>query len=356
MRLGYVLDTVDRLAPADGRPAVDALEGLIAEAVAAERAGFHSVGVPDRHNIAECTFPGPEQLLTILARETARVALGTFTLVLTLTHPLKVAEQLAVVDQLSRGRLFVTASRGFLPSFWAQVGAPQDHLLGRFLEALRLWREAFRGERFDFAGKYWQTTDGILAPPPFQAGGWPIWGGGNVAPAAVARSAEYAACWTCDPGPLHPAEWNRLVTAYRERAHERGVEPFVVLMRDAWVADSTEAALAELGPYAMREARFYLRKGGYGHHPQVRGPQDVTLDLVADQAIVGDPDRCREQVERFRTEYGVDYLMLRPRFPGGPGRARVLEQIARLGEEVVGPVQREHPPIDHPAIPAGARW
>jgi alkanesulfonate monooxygenase SsuD/methylene tetrahydromethanopterin reductase-like flavin-dependent oxidoreductase (luciferase family) len=93
-------------------------------------------------------------------------------------------------------------------------------MLGRFQEAIRIWQEAFRGERFDFAGKYWQAEHGVLAPAPYQSGGWPIWGGGNASPAAIRRSAEYAACWTCDPFPLMKEVWDEQAGAYRDHARE----------------------------------------------------------------------------------------------------------------------------------------
>jgi alkanesulfonate monooxygenase SsuD/methylene tetrahydromethanopterin reductase-like flavin-dependent oxidoreductase (luciferase family) len=359
VRIGCLVDTHDRLALArrtDPRQVADTLDDLIEEALAIERAGFHGVMVPDRHGIPECAFPGPEQLLTILARETDRVAIGTFTLIATLIHPLRIAEQLAVVDQLSRGRLFTTASRGFLPSFWRQFGVPQDRLLGRFKEALAVWEQAFAGERFDFAGKHWQVEDGLLAPPPYQQGGWPIWGGGNASQAAIERCAEYASSWTCDPGPLDPATWDEHAGGYRRRARELGKDPFVVLMRDAWVGDTTEAALAEAGPRCVKETRFYLRHGAYAHHPGFTVPDDATIDTLFDHVVVGDAERCTEQLERFGQQFGVDYVVMRLRFPGGPDRGRVMEQIARMGEEVVRPLHARLAAREHPAIPIGARW
>ena len=356
MRIGALIDTHDRRAHAAGREASAVLREIVGEAVPMEEAGFHTIAVPDRRGRPECYFPGPESLLTVLATATARAAIGTFTWVATLQHPLRAAEQFAVIDQLSRGRLFVTASRGFLPSFWHQYGVPTDRMLGRFLESMEVWRRAFTGDRFDFHGRHFRVDDGLLAPPPHQSGGWPIWGGGNVSAAAIARSAEYASSWTCDPGPLDPTLWAERVGAYRERARALGKEPFVVLMRDAWIDDTTAEALREFGPHMVKEARFYLRNHAYGHHPDITGPDDVTADRLAEHAVVGDAGRCLAQVRRFQEEYGVDHLILRPRFPGGPDRARVLETINRLGAEVVGPVHRADAPTDHPAIPIGARW
>ncbi|QEC50526.1 LLM class flavin-dependent oxidoreductase [Baekduia soli] len=199
MRVGYLIDTnvvgPDRrpLTPAQTGAAMEAMvqEGLLAEAV-----GFHSVHVPDRHRAPACVFPAPEQLLTLLARETARVMLGSFTFVATLVHPMKAAEQFAVIDQLSGGRLVTTVSRGFLPAFWGQFGIPEDRMLGRFRETLRVWETAFAGEPFDHDGVHWQVRDGLLAPAPAQAGGWPLWAGATRCPP---RSG--AAPSTPRPGP-----------------------------------------------------------------------------------------------------------------------------------------------------------
>ena len=358
MRIGYLLDANHR--PPGGAPAgpgevAASMESLIEEAVLAEEAGFHSVAVPDRHRALECRFPGPEQLLTLLARETNRVALGSFTFVGTLVHPMKAAEQFAVVDNLSRGRLFTTISRGFLPAFWGQFGIPEERMLGRFQETLEIWRLAFRGERFDFEGRHWQVRDGMLAPPAYQPGGWPIWGGGNASPAAARRSADYAAAWTCDPLPLTDSVWDERVSAYRRRAHELGKQPFVVLMRDGWVADSFEAAVRDFGEHFATVARFYFRKGQLEGHPEFASEADVTPERLAPHLVLGTAEQCRERLEELRERRGVDYVMLCCRLTTGPSFESTREQILRLGEEVVRPIHARYPVPEHPAIPQASR-
>lgn len=332
------------------------MEAMIREGVTAERAGFHSIQVPDRHGRSECFFPGPEQLLTILARETERVAIGSFTFVATLIHPMKAAEQFSVVDNLSGGRLYTTVSRGFLPSFWQQFGVPQSNRLGRFKEALAIWQEAFKGQRFDFDGSYWQVQQGLLAPQPFQRGGWPIWGGGNAVPAAIERCAEYAECWTSDPLPMQKAIWDEQADLYRARAEALGKKPFVVMMRDGWVADSFEDAAKVFGEHYVRAARFYQRQGLLSHAPEFASEADITVRSVAPHLVLGTPSQCVEQLERLREEYHVDYVALCCRLSTGPSLEQTLEQIERLGSEVVGPIHAKYPPPDHPAIPAVCRW
>jgi alkanesulfonate monooxygenase SsuD/methylene tetrahydromethanopterin reductase-like flavin-dependent oxidoreductase (luciferase family) len=352
MRIGYMIDTYH---PSRDRDTIVAsMDAMIEEGLIAERAGFHSVVVPDRHRAPECRFPGPEQLLTLLARESRRVALGSFTFVGTLTHPMRSAEQFSVIDNLSRGRLFTTVSRGFLSQFWGQFGIPEDRLLGRFLEGLRIWRQAFAGKSFDFDGQHWQVRQGQLYPSPHQPGGWPIWGGGNASTAAARRCADYAETWTCDPLPMTEDAWSERVSAYRERAHELGKQPFVVVMRDGWVADSFEQARREFGEHFVAAARFYVRHGLL-RHPDFPSEADVTVESLAPHLVLGTPAQCVERLQALAEDRDVDYVMLCCRVSTGPSLERTREQIQRLGAEVVAPIHARYPAPDHPAIPVACR-
>src|SRR4051795_12871833 len=109
MRIGYLIDLhkggYDQPMPSR-EDAYATMDAMIEEGILAEKAGFHSVQVPHRHGRTECYFPGPNQILTVLARETDKIAIGTFTHLNTLYHPMKAAEQYAVIDNLSKGRLY----------------------------------------------------------------------------------------------------------------------------------------------------------------------------------------------------------------------------------------------------------
>lgn len=359
MRIGYLIDLhkggYDQLIPTP-EDAHQTMEAMIEEGILAEKAGFHSLQVPDRHGRTECYFPGPMQLLTILARETERVAIGTYTCVATLYHPMHAAEQFSVIDNLSKGRLYTTISRGYHAGYWQQFGIPQEKLLGRFKEFIAVWNEAMKGERFDFDGKHYRVEQGLLTPQPYQRGGWPIWGGGNANDDAIRRCAEYADSWTCDPYPLKKEVWDEQRGKYAEYARELGKKPFVVLMRDGWVADSFEDAAQEFGRYFVDELKFYHRAGIFKNHPDFQSEADITAERCAPHLVMGSPQQCIEQLERYHEEFGVDYFTLRFRMPKGPSLEAAREQILRFGEEVVQPIHRKYPAPDHPAIPAACRF
>ena len=360
MRIGYLVDTnaggYDQPLP-DRRNAAATLHALVEECVLAERAGFHSIQVPDRHGRTESYFGSPLNLLMILARETHRVAIGAYCLVNTLYHPMHVAEQCAIIDNLSRGRLFMTWGRGFHEGYWGQFGVPRERMLGRYLESVRIIEQALaaKGERFSVDGDFYSVRDGVLSPDCYQQPRFPFWGGGQF-PVSIERCATYAESWTCDDFPILADTWESQVGAYRARARSLGKEPFVVLMRNGWVADSFEEAAVEFGTHYVSEMRFYCAQGILAHHPAFDSPEKITAESAREHIVVGTPAQCRERLEQYHEEYGVQYFTMRFRMVTGPSFEAAREQILRFGEEVVAPLHKKYPAIEHPAIPQACRW
>jgi alkanesulfonate monooxygenase SsuD/methylene tetrahydromethanopterin reductase-like flavin-dependent oxidoreductase (luciferase family) len=358
-RIGYLIDThvgeYGQPVPTPGE-AADAMDALVEEGIAAERAGFHSLQVPDRHGRTECLMPGALQLLTLLARETSKVALGSFALVSTLYEPMLVAEQAAIIDNLSRGRLYLTVARGYHEGYWDYFGVDRERMLGRFLEGLRVLELANGAERFSFDGEFFQVRDALLSPQPYQRPHYPLWGGGQQT-AAIARCATYATCWTCDDFPIERRTWEEQAGGYRAAAIEQGKVPFVVLMRNGWVADSFEEATKEFGHHYVDEMRFYCDQGILSHHPDFDAPSKITPATTRDHVVVGSASQCIERLEYYEEVLGVDYVTMRFRMPKGPSFERVKDQIARFGEEVVSHFTKKSPaPLVHPAIPAAVRF
>jgi alkanesulfonate monooxygenase SsuD/methylene tetrahydromethanopterin reductase-like flavin-dependent oxidoreductase (luciferase family) len=150
--------------------------------------------------------------------------------------------------------------------------------------------------------------------------------------------------------------WDEQAGAYRQYAEELGKKPFIVLMRDGWVADTFEDAAQQFGTHFVEEIRFYYRQGIFTHHPEFQKETDITAESLAPHTIMGTPQQCIEQLERYHEEFGVDYFTVRFRMPTGPSMEAAHEQILRFGEEVVAPIHKKYPAPDHPAIPEACRW
>ena len=357
MRIGLGID-VSKGSHTDPVPdpeaAAEVIDAMLAEATAAEGAGFHSVRCPDRHGRTDVFLPGALQLLTLIARETERVALGAFALPNTLYPPMLVAEQCAVIDTISRGRLFMTWTRG--KDYWDYFGIPEGRRLGRFLENVRVIRQAYEGKRFSFHGDFYDVDDALVSPQPYQRPRFPFWGGGKSAP-AIERCAKYAEAWACDDFPIRVEDWRGWADGYREAARARGKEPFIILMRNGWVADSYEAAVEEYGQNYLQHIHWVAARGRFAGWQQFDSPEKITAETIREHVIMGSAADCIERIEYYKEELGIDYITMRLRLPNGPSLEAAREQIDRFGEEVVAPIHRKYPtPIEHPAIPAAARW
>ena len=138
------------------------------QAAYAEELGFCSVWLSEHHFSEEGYLPSLAAVLGALAMRTSRVRLGTAVLLAPLHHPLRLAEDLAVVDQLSGGRLDVGMAPGYKPDEFAVLGVPKGERGARTDETIEILKLAWGGERFSFAGKHFTFDDVIVAPPPVQ--------------------------------------------------------------------------------------------------------------------------------------------------------------------------------------------
>ncbi len=120
MKIGYLLDAhggpYNMPAPS-GAQVTAFIDHLWREAEAAEQAGFDSLVVPERHVRTECWFPSPLLLLAGLATRTTQIRLGTYILILPLYDPVHIAEQMAMLDLMSKGCLICGLASGYHPDY-----------------------------------------------------------------------------------------------------------------------------------------------------------------------------------------------------------------------------------------------
>jgi alkanesulfonate monooxygenase SsuD/methylene tetrahydromethanopterin reductase-like flavin-dependent oxidoreductase (luciferase family) len=126
-------------------------------------------------------------------------------------------------------------------------------------------------------------------------------------------------------------------------------------MRNGWVADSWEEAASTFGEHAAAELRFYFRQGIFVN-PEFPSEASITPTTISPHMILGTPEQCIEQLERYHEEFGADYFTIRLRMPQGPSLEETADQILRFGEEVVQPIHKKYPALNHSAIPEGSRW
>jgi probable F420-dependent oxidoreductase len=281
----------------------------------AEAAGFESVWLGEHHN-HPLLYPTPLLGLAAIASRTRRLRLGTGVLLLPLYHPLAVAEEAAMVDVISAGRLILGVGAGYAPEEFAAFGVPLKERGSRMDEAIPLIHRLWSEEKVTHEGRHYQVVNATVAPRPLQRPRPPIWFGGWVA-SALRRAARLGDAWLAGPSATLD-ELAACARLYREAPRPAGSPSTeVAVMRYVFVAESAERARAIAGPAFVRsfEATYFRWP-----HPIVKRPAgELTIErLSQDRIILGDPASCISQIERFRNALGLTHLICRFAVSGVP--------------------------------------
>jgi alkanesulfonate monooxygenase SsuD/methylene tetrahydromethanopterin reductase-like flavin-dependent oxidoreductase (luciferase family) len=312
------------------------IDEIVAEAEACEANGWDGVFLTEHHQQPDGYLPNPLLMAGLVGMRTRRLKVGTCVLLLPLHHPVHVAEDCAVIDLATKGRLVLSIGAGYQALDYQAFGVPSKRPGARTEEALAIIRRAWTGEPFSFQGEFFRYENLRVTPAPYRRPGPPVWMA-SWTPPGLARAARVGDGWLADPVQSLPVI-KGFAERYREECGKAGRTPFLALMRDAVIAESFEEAKAESGP-TMYTHRFYFQNGAYVPDRYTKGIEradQLTFERAAeDRIIAGSPRDCLEQLERWKAEVRPDYLIVRFRQPGGPPHAKTLESIRRFGAEVI---------------------
>jgi probable F420-dependent oxidoreductase len=206
----------------------------------AEAVGFDSAWVSEHHGTSDGYLPSLLPMVAALAAATERILLGTGVVLAPLHHPLRLAEDAAVVDQLSEGRLLLGLGLGWREEEFRMLGVPMSERSLRTIETIEILRRAWTGRRFSFQGRSFRLDRVRVTPPPARPGGPPIYLGGS-ADRAVRRAGRLADGFITDAMPSEDAR--RLVRVAEEGASSAGRDPSslgLALMQNAFVATADD--------------------------------------------------------------------------------------------------------------------
>src|SRR6266436_153420 len=216
----------------------DALE----EVVRGEDLGFASVWMEEHHSFVNHYWPSLLPVLAGFATRTSRVILGTDILVAPFYHPVRLAEDAAMIDVMSAGRFVLGAAIGYKPDEFALYGAELEKRGARFEEQLAIIKGLWTQESLTFKGRYYQV-EGALEPKPVATPHPPIWIGGW-GDLTLKRAATLADNWI--PGPT--ADLPRLTAAKKAFLDNRAAAGRTAaitewpLTRDVIIADTDQRA------------------------------------------------------------------------------------------------------------------
>jgi alkanesulfonate monooxygenase SsuD/methylene tetrahydromethanopterin reductase-like flavin-dependent oxidoreductase (luciferase family) len=312
---------------------------ILEAACVAEDAGFAGVFLPEHHMREDGYPPSPWAALGALAARTKRIDLGTAVHLLPLRHPLHTAEDAAMVDVISGGRLRLGVGIGNYAPEFELYGWDKRQQVSRFEEAIDLVLRAWSGETLDHQGRHF-VARGPIRPVPTGA---QLWIGATTAP-GVRRAARFGRPWIT--GPLQKLELLKdLIELYRTTGEQEGTSAGLrtILLRDGLVGDSLADVEKRWWPLCQREHWSYFseypRFTGERSGPTFAGvtrAEELDFDSHrTDRLIVGSPADCIEQIQRYIDVLGIDYLVMTFRFAAGPSHKDELNAIRRFAADVM---------------------
>ncbi len=326
----------------------------IEQIVYADELGFDSAWLAELHfNRPFSIMPSPLILATAIAQRTKHIRLGTAVALLPLQHPLRTAEDAAVVDILSNGRLDFGVGRGTIALHFQGFNVSRDESRERFEEALTIIEQAWTQETFAFEGKYFHVPETAVEPRPLQKPHPPLRIAANspeTAAFAGERGYPVFVASPINPFPKLPEHIDIYRRTFRAAAHHGKKEDIAVLF-PTYVADSAARIRQEVEPSFMHyfrtvshQARLGQRdqSASYAYLREVRKRMEsITWEEVdTTMALYGPSETC---VQKFRDAYarcGGMQQMICWFNPGGriPHR-QVLASMRRFAEEVMPTVR-----------------
>jgi len=302
------------------------------EAIYGEELGFDSVWLEEHHSIHNHYWPSPLMALAGIATRTTRVLLGTDIVVLPFYHPVRAAEDTAMLDVISNGRAIFGAAIGYRPPEFELYDISLDDRGARYVEMLKIMRALWTQDQVEYNGRFFKVK-GSIEPKPARS--IPIWLGGW-GELSLKRAAQLGDAWV--PGPT--ANLEKLLGAqkqYNEFLKASGKDADSLpkpLTREVVIAETREQAWELAKKFVM--VNYRDEYGGGWKHPLI-GSQDQTpveLDtLSSNRFIVGNPEDCIQQIKHFVETFGVDHLICRLYFAGMP-HDHIMKELKLLSQEV----------------------
>jgi alkanesulfonate monooxygenase SsuD/methylene tetrahydromethanopterin reductase-like flavin-dependent oxidoreductase (luciferase family) len=213
----------------------------------ADGLGFSLCVISEHHGSDDGYLPSPLPMAAAIAARTQNVRIQIAAIVAAFHDPLRLAEDIAVVDQISGGRLDLVVTNGYVSSEFAMFGRELSERPQRTVEVVETLRQAFAGEPFEFRGRTVRVT-----PGPHQPGGPTLWMGGS-SEVAARRAARLGDGYM----PSSPELWE----FYRDECLKLGKDdPGPHVGGDTSVihlAEDVEAGWAAAAPYFLHEANAY---------------------------------------------------------------------------------------------------
>jgi alkanesulfonate monooxygenase SsuD/methylene tetrahydromethanopterin reductase-like flavin-dependent oxidoreductase (luciferase family) len=298
-----------------------------------DRAGFRSYHIAEHHSTPLGMAPSPSVFLAAVAQRTKRLRFGPLLYVTPMYHPLRLAEEIVMLDHMSDGRFELGLGRGASPIEIAAYGVDPAQAPAMNREAIEVILKAFADEILNHEGTYYTYKNVRIAAHPLQKPHPPLW----FAPAEPARAADAAKLKAHMVSLIPNAGVKALTDAYRAawQAQGGGADmPLMGVFRHIVVADS-DAKATEIARAAYAKWRHYMaflwEWAGIPFPIAMIYPDGFDALQAGGMAVAGKPETVRKYIAATAEQTGVTYFVCDMAFGSMPyaDAARSVDLFAR---------------------------
>ena len=327
----------------NGETQREAFEESFKQVEIAEKLGIDTVWLGEHHFSPErSVLASPFVIASSIATRTSTIRIGIAVYILPLTNPLRIAEEAATVDHISKGRFNFGIGRSGLTRYYNGYNIPYSESRGRFFEALDIVMKAWREDQFTYEGEYYSFHDVIVVPKPYQKPHPPI----HVAVEAPETFTQLGSmvhpifihAHTPDPIPLLQERLELYRKARKEAGHS---EPGDVVLRiPAYLAETAEKARSEPEASTMQMVEYGAKElsstgGSQETIERLQAMASLSYDeLLKQRLMYGTPEAIAERLDEYKEKLGISGVVLEMNYGGQIPYDRIVNSIRLLCEKV----------------------
>lgn len=310
-----------------------------------DEAGFHCFHVTEHHFTPLGGGSVPSVYLAALAQRTKRMRIGTLVYALPAHHPLRLLEEICVLDQMSGGRLDIGFGRGSVREELAYLGVDTTKVREIYDEGLQIIEMGLRNGHVDFEGKHFTFKDVPLHLKPFQKPMPPRWYGVHSVESAE-RAAHAGFNIVVNEDRLSSQKYINVFKRELQRSGHEDAKPLIGLARTIVVADTDEKAMA----IADRAHDAFQRSFTWMHRRFNRTPEHWGLDtkfselVASERSFAGSPESMTRFLAEQHRATGANYAVLRFCF-GDMSFAEMRRSVELFAEKVMPALQGVTEPV-----------
>jgi alkanesulfonate monooxygenase SsuD/methylene tetrahydromethanopterin reductase-like flavin-dependent oxidoreductase (luciferase family) len=307
----------------------------------AERWGLDAIWLAEIHQqAARSVLSAPLTVAAAIATRTSRIKIGTAVQVLPLCHPLRLAEETATIDQISRGRLLLGAGRSGNPRGYAAYGVPYAESRERFYETLEILRLAWTQPSFSYAGKFYSFNEARAVPRPYQQPYPPIRiAGASEDTFPVLGELGYPLFVAVRSGSLSglAPDLKAYRAAYAAAGHPGKGE--VYLRLSLHLAETDAQALDEAEPSIMQGYKSLTSRLEGSPNARRRAELETVRtityeEVLRDKVVVGSAERVTDRLLQLREELAIDGILAELNFGSNIASPLMMRSLRLLCEKV----------------------